>query len=1650
MKKKTLCKRLMCCTLAAVLSFTSVSFDNISRVHAEEGAPGFKLVYCEDDTGTLVPGESERVYLEGAEDYAIAGVTYSVNNDKVEVDKYGNLSIKEGVTLTGNETVTVTADVTYYDKEDVVFADNFEGDVQKFETNADRYQHSATRSLYGRKAATPATTKGTATKTFDEALTDVTVTMWFYDANAPVIKRDKFLVRINGTDANTEYSQLGVMYTNESSYVDGLHKTNYACMIPDVSYAKYSYGATTNVQRSADWHKFEWIIDSQNGLTIEIDDTVVETHDNVSTTAANNTGRITVKDYPNITQLTGIAISNGWVNQSGVAGAIVDKMFVDGVSVVKNSAEIKTVEIKSVEIPLHKHTEEIIPAVEPTYEQVGKTEGKKCTDCGEILVAQQDIPALIKTELKLIYGKDGSEALTKDTNGRIFLEGAENLAIADITYSVNNEKVAVDEFGNLSIKDPAVPLEMDETVEVTAQVTYYDQSAVLFADSFEEDEKKFAVNSDAYKHSDALSLYGRKAAAGNSKLTAREEFENVTDVTVTMWIYDPMLPSSPGSQRFMVSVNGNAYLGFMYVGESSYVDNLHITNYACTLPGLSYARYCYGATTNVARESGKWHKFEWIIDSEKGLTIEIDDTVVETHKGVVNTAGANTETIRVEGYENVKSLASIGIHNGWGSSAGFYVDGVSVVKNGATTSSQTVTSGPIKLDNLSAYDVFPADFEVYSNYPEEKTLFISPNLQDYGLTVQKVLVDGEELTGEQWAVGSYIPPEYEVDYPDDFQIILNAEVFRNLTTGEHKLTIVDNNGKKAEVSFRAKMHERRDYYLSNITGDDNNDGLTPETAWKTFDKLESVTFGPDDHIYLDAESVWSGVQFTPKGSGVEGYPIVLDKYNDGGDSSKRPILNGDGTVADLEANPYRDTGVNFPSGVIELITVDQWEIHSVEITNYEQELTKGAVGRCGIFVRYYLTEALGKKDLTSEEMVEVGYKLGKSVAHIVVEDCYVHDVVSFHRQNAPTGGGVKGSCGISVGSINYDVHIENNIVMYAGLEGIRSNGYTHSEEVHVSNNFIVGVPGDGIVVSGGYAPMVENNYLTDGGYSYSLKESGKNWTCEWSASDPSSYKNLTEKTGAQAQPMGDRQNPIVFPSTPYAGIWCIGTRDTLFQYNEVVNNVWVSSDGQAFDADSNCIGTVFQYNYTYRNPGGVLLTCDCDEGTVYRYNVSVDDLDELFLSTVNGIAPAVVHNNLFVLSDRLARINKDPYDGGFYFYNNIVIAPNGVRDDFVFDRYGLPVGSEIKNNLFYPSAILDSVNKNTSATIENNVALTGEQLASVFVDLEGFLEAQPVKALLGRGDLKEVGVKVENLVDGKGNGYAAGQEAGRYITAPTGGFDMTQFMGIHLAENSPAIDKGISVAEMHDYGHKAMTMQIHPLMEDFFGHDISTYSVAGNARATDTSTTVDIGPYQTALCKFDQKNTAEKYLKSEATCEEATVYYYSCKCGETGTTTFTEGEALGHSWEKNTAEKYLKSEATCEEATVYYYSCKCGETGTTTFTEGEALGHSWDTGTVTTPATTDKEGVRTYTCTICMGTKTEAIDKLAPEFAETEDPDDNKTGTVTTDESETNGADAASTDETASPKTGDTNSILLWIVMLLLSCGAFAAVIVSRKKIGEK
>ena len=175
---------------------------------------------------------------------------------------------------------------------------------------------------------------------------------------------------------------------------------------------------------------------------------------------------------------------------------------------------------------------------------------------------------------------------------------------------------------------------------------------------------------------------------------------------------------------------------------------------------------------------------------------------------------------------------------------------------------------------------------------------------------------------------------------------------------------------------------------------------------------------------------------------------------------------------------------------------------------------------------------------------------------------------------------------------------------------------------------------------------------------------------------------------------------------------------------------------------------------------------------------------------------------------------------------------------------------------------------------------------------------------------------------------------------------------------------------------------------------------------------------------YSKKNTDSKYLKSEATCTEAAVYYYSCECGEKGTDTFTSGKPLGHNWnegevtkeptekeegikqykctrcgetktesiaklnhthvfdKKVVAPNYIKSKATCTEPAEYYLSCECGEAGTETFISGTALGHDWDDGEIKKEATIWEEGIKTYRCkrTGCNETKTEVIPCIDPNF----------------------------------------------------------------------
>ncbi|MFJ6535190.1 hypothetical protein ACIQH5_03090 [Paenarthrobacter sp. NPDC091711] len=101
------------------------------------------------------------------------------------------------------------------------------------------------------------------------------------------------------------------------------------------------------------------------------------------------------------------------------------------------------------------------------------------------------------------------------------------------------------------------------------------------------------------------------------------------------------------------------------------------------------------------------------------------------------------------------------------------------------------------------------------------------------------------------------------------------------------------------------------YYLD-AEGDDNGDGRSPQSAWRTLDKVSATTFTPGDRILLQSGDSWTG-QLWPKGSGTEAAPIEVGRYGEGA----KPAIRGAGEVNDA----------------VRLFNQQHWVIRDLDISN---------------------------------------------------------------------------------------------------------------------------------------------------------------------------------------------------------------------------------------------------------------------------------------------------------------------------------------------------------------------------------------------------------------------------------------------------------------------------------------------------------------------------------------------------------------------------------------------------------------------------------------------------------------------------------------------------------------------------------------------
>ncbi len=327
-----------------------------------------------------------------------------------------------------------------------------------------------------------------------------------------------------------------------------------------------------------------------------------------------------------------------------------------------------------------------------------------------------------------------------------------------------------------------------------------------------------------------------------------------------------------------------------------------------------------------------------------------------------------------------------------------------------------------------------------------------------------------------------------------------------------------------------------------------------------------------------------------------------------------------------------------------LYNVEYWEINNLEITNTGKDRQ---VKRRGVIIR---AENYG------------------DMHHIVLDSLEIHHVNgSLVKEDGGGSAILWQNSGKEIKTRFVDLIIQNCHLHHCGRNGINSKGNIQRDNwypsigVIVRNNLLEQIPGDGIVPIGCDGAIIENNVLRDFPDILSHKEAA-------------------------------------------AGIWPWSSDNTIIQYNEVSGHraKW---DGQGYDSDYNCQGTIIQYNYSHDNYGGFLLVCNNGntintpgnigtKQTIIRHNISINDGIRPYPTKREGDFSPIFH-----ITGPVENTN---------IYNNVIIVPENTLDNTIvlMDNWGgtWPMHTIFENNIFFSIGSSSfSFDKDEDTQFNNNV-----------------------------------------------------------------------------------------------------------------------------------------------------------------------------------------------------------------------------------------------------------------------------------------------------------------------------------------------------------
>lgn len=475
--------------------------------------------------------------------------------------------------------------------------------------------------------------------------------------------------------------------------------------------------------------------------------------------------------------------------------------------------------------------------------------------------------------------------------------------------------------------------------------------------------------------------------------------------------------------------------------------------------------------------------------------------------------------------------------------------------------------------------------------------------------------------------------------------------------------------KSVKVTAHKEHAAAATYYVSN-SGDDTAAGTSPQTAWKTIERVNKEHFIPGDKILFEKGGVWEGVTLEPQGSGSAGNKITLSSYGEG---TAMPKIAAKGKCKDA----------------VYLYNQEYWEISYLDVSNTVEGFTQLSGNGSGDGTAP-TTNVSERNDADGEKLGEYRgiHITGRDVATLKgfhLHHLLVHDVTGNVAWIGDTGlkdkgivnnagsDGSKRTGGILIECLKpsgnqatqfSDIIIEDSQFINNSFCGITvkqwngSGNQTGNNPGWANRNRAGGAPD---YEDSNWKPhsniRIQNNYVNQGASAYAC-----NGIYLTSARDSVIQGNVLEHIGT-------------------CGIELYFTDNVVVQYNEVSDVVKKSggADDNAIDPDWRVSNALIQYNYVHDCGEGFLL-CGVKFNTgVIRYNL-VQDCGRSYVHYSMGSGYFQIYNNVFYRSESGNGTNNfDPWGGGKVSYFNNVFY-DGKKQGFNFSG-----GSSFAfdNNVYY-------------------------------------------------------------------------------------------------------------------------------------------------------------------------------------------------------------------------------------------------------------------------------------------------------------------------------------------------------------------------------